>query len=216
MSKEQRRPISPTYRGESFSSEFGAIMESRIPPEKIRSLWLDKDFPGHGLGLLAFKQELESRFHVTLSDKYVKNVMLRVPEYVQNIIRRKKIDRRNYDSVHGFFELVQVDLAEFPQFSTSQSEKGWRYVFCAIDVYTSFLWTKVLKEKNSETVQNAFDELFREYGSPQKLESDQAGELKKLKSEGYFESRKVYFHFKRPPNKCAFAGKLKNILAFHS
>lgn len=60
------------------------------------------------LGLASFKQELQSRYNVKLSDKYVKDILVTIPNYVQNIIKKKKIDRRNYDSVHGFAELYQV------------------------------------------------------------------------------------------------------------
>ena len=80
-----------------------------ISPAEIKRLWLDKTFSGHGMGLLSFKQELQSHFNVKLSDKYIKNVLVQIPEYLQNQLRRKKIDRRSY-FVHGFLQLMQVKL----------------------------------------------------------------------------------------------------------
>ena len=209
VTRFRKRKFKLSLSSFSFSHQSTAELElermaSAISPETIRELWLDTNFPGHGMGLISFKQELESHFNVKFSDKYVKNILTRIPDYVQNIIRRKRIERRNYDSVHGFLELMQADLAEFPEYPKNSSEKGWRYVFCAIDTYTSFLWTQPLREKTSETVQKAFDRIFDEYGTPQKLECDRAGELIRLDNQGYFRGRKIYLHFKRPPNKAAF------------
>ena len=99
-------PIPNLSRG-SESGEF--TMES-LSAEKIRSLWLDKTFPGHGLGLVTFKQELESRFRTKFSDRYIKNILVSIPEYLQNQLRRKKIDRRSY-FVHGFLVLMQASDA---------------------------------------------------------------------------------------------------------
>lgn len=175
-------------------------MES-LSKEKIRELWLSPEFPGHGLGLLAFKHELESRFNVKLSDKLIKSVLVEIPDYLSNISRRKKINRRNYNSVHGFGALMQADVAEFPPYHE------FRYVFCAIDVYTQFLWTSVLKNKNSEAIKNAFEAIFKQYPTPDKLEVDQGGEFIRLEKVGYFKSRRIYLHFKREPNKACFVGQ---------
>lgn len=94
----------------SLVSEVARVGMEALTKEKIRSLWEDPTFPGHGLGLISFKHELESRYGEKLSDKYLKNILIEIPSYLQNIIRKKKIDRRNYDSVHGFLELLQMDF----------------------------------------------------------------------------------------------------------
>ena len=180
-----------------------------LSAEKIRSLWLDKSFPGHGLGLITFKQELESQFKTKLSDRYVKDILVSIPEYLQNQIRRKKIDRRSY-YVHGFLELMQADLAQFPKFG------DYQYAFCAIDVYTQFLWTKSLEKKDNKHVERAFQDIFDKYGEPEKLEMDQGGEFIRLNNLGFFVERKIYVHFKRPPNKAVFIGKKKFLIAYFS
>ena len=101
-------------------------MENGLTPEKIKSLWSDVNFEGyqrdyrlecislmallllgHGLGLVSFKQELESRYNVKLSDTYLRKILLQIPDYIKNQLRRKKVDRRSY-SVHGFGTLYQV------------------------------------------------------------------------------------------------------------
>ena len=171
-----------------------------LKPEKIRELWLDPNFSGHGLGLISFKHELESRYGVKLSDKYIKSVLIEIPEYLQNIIRKKKIDRRNYNSVHGFMDLLQVDFAEFPKFHS------YNFVFCAIDCYTQFLWTKVTKRKDADTVREILDGIFSDYDKPQTIEFDEAGEFHRLVNSGYFREKKIVVRFKKPPNKACFVG----------
>lgn len=171
-----------------------------LSTQKIRDLWLDPKFPGHGLGLISFRHELESRFHVKLSDKYVKSVLIEIPEYLQNIIRKKKINRRNYNSVHGFMDLMQVDFAEFPKFHS------YNFVFCAIDCYTQFLWTTVTENKTSETVKAILGKIFSKFGKPQTLEFDEGGEFRRLVNSGFFEENKIVARFKKPPNKACFVG----------
>ena len=82
-------------------------MAQQLTPEKIKELWSDVNFPGHGLGLVAFKEELQSRFDVKLSDAYLKKLLLEIPDFLKNQIRQRKIDRRSY-VVHGFWTLYQV------------------------------------------------------------------------------------------------------------
>ena len=195
----------------SLVSEVARVGMEALTKEKIRSLWEDPTFPGHGLGLISFKHELESRYGEKLSDKYLKNILIEIPSYLQNIIRKKKIDRRNYDSVHGFLELLQMDFAEFPTFH------GYNFAFCVIDCYTSYLWTTVTKQKNAEVVKQELQKIFSQYGTPQVLECDEAGEFHKLQNTGFFRDEKVLLRFKYPPNKAPFIGKscANNIIIFY-
>lgn len=61
------------------------------------------------MGLISFKEELQSRFHVTISDRRLKRILLQIPEYLQNQLKQKRFERRPYH-VHGFAELYQVSL----------------------------------------------------------------------------------------------------------
>ena len=173
-------------------------MASKPTPSEIVSLWRDRTFPGFGLGLISFKQELESRFKVKLSDKYVKDVLCTIPEYLKNQQRRKKFDRRQY-FVHGFAVLYQSDVASMP------SHDGYNFFLVLIDVYTSFLWTALLTKKNNVEVGKALDEIFKKWPTCDRLETDEGGEFLRLNTLGFFTARNIRWHVKRPPNKAAFA-----------
>ena len=62
-------------------------------------------------------------------------------------------------------------------------------------------------KKDNKYVERAFQNIFDKFGAPQKLEMDQGGEFLKLNNLGYFVDKKIYVHFKRPPNKAVFIGK---------
>lgn len=173
-------------------------MSGQLSEAKIISLWRDKTFPGYGLGLISFKQELESRFKVKLSDKFVKNCLLKIPEYLQNQLRRKKFERRQY-FVHGFAILYQCDIATMPKFNDFQ------FFLLLIDAYTSFIWTSPLTHKSNVEVGNALDKIFEKWPTCDRLETDEGGEFIRLNSRGYFAEKKILWHPKKPPNKAAFA-----------
>ena len=192
-----RRPFHPEGK-QSVALEYYVNAMASLSEDKVISLWRDKNFPGHGLGLISFKQELESRYKVKLSDRYVKDCLVKIPEYLQNQLRRRKFERRHY-FVHGFAVLYQCDIASMPKFGDFQ------YFFLLIDVYTSFLWTAPLTSKNNVEVGKAFDNIFKKWPVCDRLETDEGGEFLRLNSIGYFKEKKIFWHPKKPPHKASYA-----------
>ena len=54
--------------------------------------------------------------------------------------------------------------------SLSSTNKNVKYLLCVIDIFAKYAWDKSLKDKNGETVLNAFIEMvYKFYLKPNKL-----------------------------------------------
>ena len=84
--------------------------------------------------------------------------------------KRRKVYSRFKDNIWA------VDLAEMG--SLSSKNKHFKYLLCAIDVFTKYVWVKPLQDKNGKRVLNAFIEIINEsYHKPNKLWVDQGREF---------------------------------------
>ena len=70
---------------------------------------------------------------------------------------RKNFPRKQY-YVTTRNELVQGDLADFQ--NVSKYNHGFRYVLCLIDVFSRYVWTYPVKNKNGETIASVLKHHF--------------------------------------------------------
>ena len=68
--------------------------------------------------------------------------------------KRRKVYPRFKDNIWT------TDLAEMKLLSSKN--ENFKYLLCAIDVFTKYAWVKPLKDKKGETVLNAFIETVNE------------------------------------------------------
>ena len=59
----------------------------------------------------------------------------------------------------------------------SKWNKGIKYLLVVIDVFSKYGWIKPLKDKKTETVSKAFDEIFKSKRKPQMLWTDEGSEF---------------------------------------
>ena len=59
---------------------------------------------------------------------------------------------------NGIDKIWTADLVEMQKFS--KWNKGIKYLLMVIDVFSKYGWIKPLKDKKTETVSKAFDEIF--------------------------------------------------------
>ena len=92
-----------------------------------------------------------------------------------------KPPRRNYPTnkvVYNYIdEIWSIDLADMIDYKTSNN-KGFRYIFIVIDIYSEYLWAIPLKNKYSQTITNEFSNILTtSKRKPLKLESDRGLEF---------------------------------------
>jgi len=136
-----------------------------VNEEQIRKLWQDPTFSGSFTGLLTFKNELFHQKKIDVSQRTLQKILNSIPHYLQNSIRHKTFLRRPY-FVHGWLQLLQADLGSMYE------SNGYKWIFVAVDVYTSYVWAWHIKSKTSQTIKEKFELIFKR-GIPQKIETDQ-------------------------------------------
>ena len=90
----------------------------------------------------------------------------------KQIIRRFK-ERKVYSSIreNGW----GVNLADMQ--SLSKYNKGIKYLFCAIDLFSKYAWVVPLKDKKGISIVNAFQKIISERRKPNKIWVDQGSEF---------------------------------------
>ena len=68
-----------------------------------------------------------------------------------------------------------VDLADMQ--SLSKPKKGIKYLLCAMDLFSKYVWVVPLKDKRGITIVNAFQKIILKGRKPNEIWVDQAGEF---------------------------------------
>jgi len=72
-------------------------------------------------------------------------------------------------------ERVLIDLKEYNMYTDEND--GYCYQLSVIDHYSNYSWTAALKTKTAEEVAHHLFKIFRRYGPPTLLHSDNGGEF---------------------------------------
>ena len=78
----------------------------------------------------------------------------------KNFSKRKVIS-------NGTDEILAVDLVEMQKFS--KWNRGIKYLLMVIDVFSKYGWIKPLKDKKTESVSKAFNEIFKRSKSKRQM-----------------------------------------------
>ena len=76
---------------------------------------------------------------------------------------------------NGIDDIWAADLVEMQKFS--KWNKGIRYLLMVIDVFSKYGWIRGLKDKKTETVSEAFDDIFERGRQPKMLWTDKGSEF---------------------------------------
>ena len=76
---------------------------------------------------------------------------------------------------NGIDEIWAADLVEMQKFS--KWNKGIKYLLMVIGVFSKYGWIRGLKDKKTETVSKAFDDIFKSKRKPQMLWTDEGSEF---------------------------------------
>ena len=71
---------------------------------------------------------------------------------------------------NGIDKIWAADLVEMQKFS--KWNKGVKYLLMVFDVFSKYEWIKPLKDKKTESVSKAFDEIFKSKRKPKMLWTD--------------------------------------------
>lgn len=89
----------------------------------------------------------------------------------------KKVKKFNPFFVYQPHDMWQIDLMYLPDLA--KYNEGYKYLLCLLEVFSRKLYIKILKDKSSISVTNAFDELQKKINIfPRKIVCDMGAEFK--------------------------------------
>jgi len=100
-----------------------------------------------------------------------------------------------------------VDMQEF-----HLSNRGYKYILTVIDIFSKFAWAIPLKNKNANSVTDAFKKIFQQR-NPGKLQTDQGKEFVNQHLQKYLKELNIqFFTSKNPGTKCAVIERFNRTL----
>ena len=91
-------------------------------------------------------------------------------------VRKQIIQKFKKRNVYSSYRdnIWGIDLADMQ--SLSKYNKGIKYLFCAIDLFSKYLWLVPLKDKKGTSIVNVFQKIISEGRKPNKIWVDQGSE----------------------------------------
>ena len=169
-----------------------------VSDKKLLELWRDPTFAGSYRGIKTFQTLLKTDLNIEVSEQHLYKVLKTDPIFLIHQKPQRNIERRSYD-IHNYGELVQADIAYMFNFN------NFKYFLLLVDCFSFKIFTVPLEKKDSATVANAFQLLFKEFKSTiYELQTDRGAEFlgpcKKL-----FQEKNILYRVKFGKNKANFA-----------
>ena len=173
-------------------------MSENVSDNKLLALWRDPSFSGSYTGIRTFKILLKTDLNIEVSENHLYKVIKNDPIFILHQRPQRKIERRSYD-VNNYGELVQADIGYMFAYNT------FKYFLLLIDVFSSKFFTVSLKSRDSQSVAQAFVQIFKKFNAQRyEIQTDRGkeflGPCKKL-----FTTEKILSKTKIGKNKANFA-----------
>ena len=120
--------------------------------------------------------------------KTTKKWLLSQDTYTLHKPVRFKFTRRKV-LAFGIGDLMQCDLVDMSKYS--KYNRGIKYLLTCIDVFSKYAYVIPLKNKNADSMLDAFKKLFRKTKYVANLHTDDGSEFKNKKVQRYFKQRKI-------------------------
>jgi len=130
--------------------------------------------------------------------------------YTQHKPVRRKFKRRRIISV-DVNDQYQVDLADMQKFSDAND--GVKYLLTAIDCFSRYGLVEPVKSKKPGEIAEALAKIFKEYGIPLRLQSDNGGEFTGKPVKQFLQECQVkFFTTNNDDIKCAMVERFNRTL----
>ena len=130
--------------------------------------------------------------------------------YTLHKTARKKFPRRR-TIVHGINSQFQADLIDVQNIKRDNDDHG--YILTCIDVFSKMGYAKALRNKSSTWIIPAFEEIFKEAGIPQKMQTDKGSEFLSRVVQKYFKEKNIeHFTSQNETIKCAVVERFNRTL----
>jgi hypothetical protein len=142
--------------------------------QDIVTLWKDENFPASFSGVLAMKRAIKRLKGIDVSSAEIETALKKEPNYIMQLVSKKRHKRRTFDKVNGYAQVWQADLGQLFQI-TDEKGQTWNYFLAVVDIASTKLFTRALQTKSASEVKAAFSYIFDKEAKivPTQLETDQ-------------------------------------------
>ena len=139
----------------------------------LKENYLDASLPGSLSGFQNFQRALKNR-GINVRAKQLKEWMSSEPTYSLHKPTRRSY-KRNKVLTLGIDYLWQIDLVDMKKYS--RLNKGIKYLFTCIDVFSKYAWVVPMKSKDGKSSLLAFKKILESGRKPEKIQSDAGKEF---------------------------------------
>jgi len=126
--------------------------------KRIEKIYSDPSKPGGYSGFEKLYRDVHKKYPA-ISRKDVKKFLEANRTYTLFRARKLKYKRSKFVPA-GYLSQIHVDLADFK--SLSRTNKGYKYLLCAVDVLSRRVFTAPLKSKEAKNVIEGFETIFKQ------------------------------------------------------
>lgn len=157
----------------------------------LRKLYLDPESPAsfQGPQMLYNTVKKDGKYKIKLKD--IKHWMQNLESYSLNK-RLKRSFHRGRVVVNNIDDQWDADLAFMDKYS--KDNKGMKYLFCAIDIFSRFAWVVPIKEKTEKNIVDAFAKILNRGRKPRILRTDGASDFTSGHFQNFIHTRGIH-HF---------------------
>jgi len=130
--------------------------DENVSDKTILELWRSPQFSGSYRGIKTFKTILKTDLDIDISERRLYNVLKKDPVYLIHLKPARNFERRHL-SVNNYGELLQADIAQMYTYD------NYKYFLLVVDAFSSKVFVRPLKSKNSLEVKDAFEDIFEEF-----------------------------------------------------
>ena len=104
---------------------------------------------------MRLRKYLRNNKKLLVTPEEIKDVLKNVPVYQMHVLASNRFRRRRY-SADGAGIQFQADLAEMPRYN------GYKYFLLMVDLYSTYIYVKALKNKTSLAVRKALEDIIKD------------------------------------------------------
>ena len=118
----------------------------------------------------------------------------------------RKTLKRSRIVVAGIDDQWSADLMDMVKFT--KSNQGVRYILVVIDVFSKYLWLRPLKDKKGSSVVEAFESIFQEGRTPERIRTDKGQEFRARVVQSLFKSENIRHMFAESDVKASISERV--------
>ena len=168
--------------------------------EELRNLYYD---PQSAVAFGGVSKLLKEARKKNISPAQVKRWLKKQLSYTLHKGLKRKF-KKNRVIVNGMDEQWQADLVDMQSFA--RDNKGIKFLLTVIDVLSKRAWAVPLKNKTGAEIIKAFETIFKEGRTPEKLQTDAGSEFMNRQFQTFLKKWNVYHFVTYNQNKSSNRG----------